>query len=149
VLGKVAGDIMLLAQTEVGEVAERDPGGSSAMPHKRNPIAAVLVSACERHARAGASLLLESLGQEHERAAGAWHAEWAALTTALAATGGAAAAARRSLDGLQVDSERMRANIADGVLAEAARWGIDAASVDDYVGSASAFVDRALAHHRG
>ena len=66
-------------------------GGSSTMPHKRNPVGAVLAVACARHARANAGILLESVVQEHERAVGAWHAEWHALATALAATGGAAA----------------------------------------------------------
>ena len=86
--------------------------------------------------------------QEHERATGAWHAEWHALSTALAATGGAAAAIRRSLDGLQVDPVRMRANISDDTLSEARRLGIDATKPDDYLGSAGVFVDRALALYR-
>jgi 3-carboxy-cis,cis-muconate cycloisomerase len=81
---------------------------------------------------------------EHERAAGAWHAEWHALQTALAATGGAAAAVTRSLDGLDVNAERMRANITPETLSEAERVGIDAARPEDYLGSANAFIDRAL-----
>ena len=85
--------------------------------------------------------------QEHERAVGAWHAEWQALTTALAATGGAAASVRRSLAGLEVDVERMRVNISPGTLAEAARVGVDASRPEDYVGSVDAFIDRALALH--
>ncbi len=111
VLGKIAADVILLAQTEVGEVAEAEGGVSSTMPHKRNPIAAVLAGACARHVRANAALLFESAVQEHERAAGAWHAEWAALSTALGAAAGTAAAVQRSLDGLLVDQERMRANL--------------------------------------
>jgi len=146
---KIATDIVLLAQTEVGEVAEREAGGSSTMPHKRNPVGAVLAVACERHARANAGILMEGVVQEHERATGAWQAEWHALATALAAAGGAAASVRRSLTGLEVDVERMRANITPETLAEAARLGIPAARPDDYLGSADAFVDRALALHRG
>jgi 3-carboxy-cis,cis-muconate cycloisomerase len=146
---KIGGDVVLLAQTEVGEVAERDAGGSSTMPHKRNPVGAVLAIACERHARANAAILLESVVQEHERATGAWHAEWHALTTALAATGGAAAGVRRSLTGLEVDTARMRANIAPETLAEAARFGIEAKRPEDYLGSVDAFVDRALSLHSG
>ncbi|HVC86247.1 MAG TPA: 3-carboxy-cis,cis-muconate cycloisomerase [Gaiellaceae bacterium] len=144
VTAKIAGDIVLLAQTEVGEVAERDAGGSSTMPHKRNPTSAVLAVACARHARANAGLLFESVVAEHERAVGAWHAEWHALATALAATGGAAAAVRRSLTGLEVDVARMRANIVPETLAEAHRFGIDVQDPDGYLGSADAFVDRAL-----
>ena len=148
VLGKIATDIVLLAQTEVAEVAEAAAGGSSTMPHKRNPIAAVLADACVRHVRANASLLFESGVQEHERAAGAWHAEWAALSTALGATAGAASAVRRSLDGLHVDADRMRSNISADVLSEAHRLGIAAETADDYLGSAGALIDRALALYR-
>jgi 3-carboxy-cis,cis-muconate cycloisomerase len=146
---KIAGDVVLLAQTEVGEVAEAEPGGSSTMPHKQNAVAAVIALACERHARANAGILIEGLVGEHERSAGAWHAEWHALTTALAATGGAAASVRRSLSGLHVDVDRMRANVDPGTLAEAERFGIAAARPDDYLGAAGAFVDRALALYRG
>ena len=108
---KIGVDIALLAQTEVAEVAEAEPGGSSAMPQKRNPVGAVLAGACARHVRGHASMLAESVVAEHERAIGAWHAEWGALSGALAYTGGAAAAIRRSLDGLVVDTARMRANL--------------------------------------
>ena len=120
---KIGTDVVLLAQTEVGEVAEAEGGASSTMPHKRNPTNAILADACARHARANAGVLLESAVQEHERAVGAWHAEWHALAAALAATGGAAAAIRRSLDGLVVNAERMRANIGDETLSEARRLG--------------------------
>jgi 3-carboxy-cis,cis-muconate cycloisomerase len=150
VVGKVASDIVLLAQTEVAEVAERTPGGSSTMPHKRNPVAAVLAGACVRHARANSALLLESVVQEHERAVGAWHAEWHALVSALAATGGAVASLGRSLDGLEVDVNRMRANVAAETLSEARGLGFDdVVSPDEYLGSTDAFIDRALALHRG
>src|SRR5207244_3715757 len=65
---KIARDIVLLAQTEVGEVTEGDRGASSTMPHKHNPVQAVLADACARHARASAALLVESGVHEHERA---------------------------------------------------------------------------------
>ncbi|PYO70925.1 MAG: hypothetical protein DMD64_16420 [Gemmatimonadetes bacterium] len=81
---------------------------------------------------------------EHERAAGAWHAEWGALSDALAYTGGAAASLRGALDGLEIDADRMRANIAEETLSEAASFGIDAQRPEDYVGNAGALVDRAL-----
>lgn len=112
-LGKIALDVTLLAQTEVGEVVEGgDGGGSSAMPHKRNPVGAVLTSACARTAHAHASQLLAGLPQEHQRAAGGWQAEWLALSGALAFTGGAAAALRETLDGLEVRPDRMAHNLA-------------------------------------
>jgi 3-carboxy-cis,cis-muconate cycloisomerase len=110
-LGKVALDLVLLAQTEVGEVAEADAGGSSTLPHKRNPGAAVRARACALRAQAAASAVLGAMAQEHERAAGAWQAEWEPLRAALALTGGAAAALREALDRLEVDPERMRANL--------------------------------------
>ena len=110
-LAKIALDVILLAQTEVGEVAEAGAGGSSTMPQKRNPTAAVLAGACARGVRGHAGVLAEAVVVEHERAAGAWQSEWSALSGALALTGGAAAAVRRSLDGLQVDAERMRHNL--------------------------------------
>jgi 3-carboxy-cis,cis-muconate cycloisomerase len=113
-LEKIALDVTLLAQTEVGEVAEHSGGGrggSSTLPHKRNPIGAVLTVACARRVRAGSVILLEAMAQEHERAAGAWHSEWEALTETLAYTGGAAASLGEVLEGLEVRVERMRANL--------------------------------------
>jgi 3-carboxy-cis,cis-muconate cycloisomerase len=145
---KVALDIVLLAQTEVGEVRESAGGGSSTMPHKRNPVASTLARACGARAQAAAGLLLSSLVQEHERAAGAWHAEWSALSDALALTGGAVAWLRQALEGLEVDVERMRANIRGETLSEARSFDIAAARAEDYLGSADAFVNRALDFYR-
>ena len=145
---KIALDVELLAQTEVGEVRVPANGGSSTMPHKRNPVGPALVRANAMQVRAAADLLLAALPQEHERAAGAWHAEWGALSDALAGCGGAAAWLRETLAGLEVDVERMRANIGDETLSEAQRLGIEASGPEDYLGAADAFVDRALAFYR-
>jgi 3-carboxy-cis,cis-muconate cycloisomerase len=93
-------------------------------------------------------VLVAGLDHEHERAAGAWHAEWGALSDALALTGGAAAWMRETLEGLEVDAERMRANVRAEALSEAERVGIDAARPDDYLGAADALIDRALAFYR-
>jgi 3-carboxy-cis,cis-muconate cycloisomerase len=112
-LGKVAGDVALLAMPEIGEVAEGAGGASSAMPHKRNPAAAVLVTACAHRAPGLVATLLAAAPQELQRAAGRWQAEWATLTDLLRIVGGAAGHARRMLAGLRIDSDRMRAN-ADG-----------------------------------
>jgi len=136
-VAKIARDVVLLAQSEVGEVSEGEGGVSSSMPHKRNPAQAVLADACARHARASAALLVECGVHEHERAVGAWHAEWGALNDALAATGGAAAAIARSLGGLRVDAARMRANL-----------GPDLVSEEGSLGSVDVFIDRALALHQ-
>jgi len=121
--GKIALDIVLLAQTEVGEVVEGQPGGSSAMPHKRNPVAAVEADACARGVAAQAAVLLGAMRAEHERAAGAWQAEWHAVGEALRLTAGAVARTRVAVDGLVVDVARMRSNLELGgglVMAEAA-----------------------------
>jgi 3-carboxy-cis,cis-muconate cycloisomerase len=148
-VGKIARDIVLLAQTEVAEVAEAEGGASSTMPHKQNPVQSVLADACARHARANAALLAECGVQEHERAVGAWHAEWGALNGSLAATGAAAAALGRSLAGLKVDAQRMRANLSPDTLSEARRLGLASQEPEDYLGSTDALIDRALALHRG
>ncbi len=112
VAAKIGLDVALLEQTEVGEVSEpAGGGGSSTMPHKRNPVGSAIAGACARQARAAAATLTESLVQEHERAVGAWQAEWSALSSGLASAGGAAAAIRGVLEGLAVDPARMRANL--------------------------------------
>jgi 3-carboxy-cis,cis-muconate cycloisomerase len=129
--GKIAVDVILLAQTEVGEVREGSPGGSSALPQKRNPAAGVEVRAASRAAVAQAGLLLGLMDHEHERAAGSWQAEWPALTELLLLTSGAAAGAREMLEQLVVDDKRMLANLAqggEGLMAESVTMGL-AASV--------------------
>ncbi|MFK3984689.1 3-carboxy-cis,cis-muconate cycloisomerase [Micromonospora sp. NPDC050397] len=123
--GKIALDVGLLAQSEVAEVAEGggpDRGGSSAMPHKRNPVGSILVTAASRRGPHLVATLFSAAVQEHERAAGGWHAEWEPLLDLLRLAGGAAARTRVMLDGLLVRPDRMRANLtATGglVLAEA------------------------------
>jgi 3-carboxy-cis,cis-muconate cycloisomerase len=112
--GKIALDIALLSQTEVGEVAEAEPGISSAMPQKRNPVAAIEADACARGAAAQAAVLIGSLRAEHERAAGAWQAEWPALAEAFRLAAGAVARTRSAVEGLIVNEARMRSNLALG-----------------------------------
>jgi 3-carboxy-cis,cis-muconate cycloisomerase len=110
-IAKPARDVILLSQTEVGELVEVSAGGSSTMPHKRNPVAAISALACARRAPALAGSLLASMDHEHERAAGAWHAEWAPLMDLLVAVGAAAAWLSTSLSDIEIDPERMRANL--------------------------------------
>ena len=117
-LAKIGLDVALLEQTEVAEVKEASGGASSTMPQKQNPVGSALAAACARLASAHASVLVAALPQEHERAVGAWQSEWPALAGALAYTGGAAAAVRKTLTGLEVDAERMRSNVDDSALAE-------------------------------
>jgi 3-carboxy-cis,cis-muconate cycloisomerase len=167
VLAKIGLDVALLAQTEVAEVAEAEAGVSSTMPQKRNPVGSALAIACARQVQGHASVLIAALPQEHERAIGGWHSEWPALSGALAYTGGAADAAFRVLDGLEVDPERMRANLGRAVLAEQAAFALaeqvgrreahdrisregvpDDLDPTSYLGSAETFVDRALTAYR-
>ena len=108
---KIGGDVVLLAQSEVAEVAESSSGGSSTMPQKRNPVRSTLAVACARLANAHTGVLLADLGHVHERGVGGWHAEWEALSGALAFTGGAVEAAADVVTGLDVDAERMRTNL--------------------------------------
>lgn len=110
-VAKIGLDVALLGQTEVGEAVEARGGISSTMPQKHNPVGSALAVACARQVHAQAVVLLAALPQEHERGLGAWHSEWPALSRALAFAGGAADAARRALDGLEVDEERMRENL--------------------------------------
>src|SRR5262249_34903154 len=99
-ISKPARDITLLAQTEVHEVAEANPGASSTMPHKRTPVAAAAALGNALRAPGLVATLLAAMTQEHERAAGAWHSEWAPFSDLLTATASAAAWLRQSLTGL-------------------------------------------------
>jgi 3-carboxy-cis,cis-muconate cycloisomerase len=124
-LSKVARDVTLLAQTEVGEVTEGAGGmggaggagqprrgGSSAMPNKRNPVAAVAILGCAKQAPGLMATLLACAEQEYQRAAGAWHAEWQPYSQLLRLAVAGAAWARELLSSLQVDQARMGANLA-------------------------------------
>jgi 3-carboxy-cis,cis-muconate cycloisomerase len=113
-MGKIATDILLLAQSEVGEVseaAEPGRGGSSTMPQKRNPVDAMEASAAARLAIGLVPVVLAGMVQEHERAAGGWQAEWAAIPDLFCYTAGALDRVRNAIAGLEVDTERMRANL--------------------------------------
>jgi 3-carboxy-cis,cis-muconate cycloisomerase len=199
VAGKVSLDITLLAQTEVGEVAEvaAGRGGSSTLPHKRNPVAAVASRAAAAQTPGLVATLLAAMPQEHERAAGAWHAEWRPLRELLVTGGAAVSWLAESLRSVQIDPAAMRANLdrtgglllaeristalrpnlgrlrAHDVVEEASKIALadDRPLVDvllemppvtealgadevrkqldpvEYVGSAGAMIDRALARH--
>jgi len=142
-LGKIARDVTLLAQPEIGEVREGNPpaelgahrralgpdgaapkdtmaspdggsvrrGGSSAMPHKRNPVAAIAILGCTRRVPGLLATLAAAAEQEHQRAAGAWHAEWEPFGDLLRLTGSASSWAVELLGRLIVDPVRMRANL--------------------------------------
>ncbi|MFF0791378.1 3-carboxy-cis,cis-muconate cycloisomerase [Streptomyces spiralis] len=110
-LGKAAADVLVLSRTEIAELAEGSGGGSSAMPHKANPVRATLITAAARRAPQLAATLYGSLAAEDERPAGAWHAEWEPLRDLLRLVGGAARDAAELAEGLRVDADAMRAHL--------------------------------------
>ena len=113
-LAKMATDVADLASTEVAEVSEPHvPGrrGSSAMPHKRNPVSSTIILAAHGAAPNFAAMLVTAMAAQHERPAGAWHAEWHALPSLFGLASGALAEAKRLAEGLVPDPERMRANL--------------------------------------
>ena len=125
-LGKIGRDASLLMQSEVGELAEPHApghGGSSSMPQKRNPVGCAVVLAAALRAPGLVSTLLAAQVQEHERALGAWHAEWETLPELILLVDGALNALAPVLEGLEVNAARMAANLASSggqVFAEAA-----------------------------
>jgi 3-carboxy-cis,cis-muconate cycloisomerase len=146
VLGKIARDVTLLSQNEVGELREGarpGRGGSSAMAHKRNPVAAISVLACTNRVPGLVATLLAAMVQEHERAAGAWQSEWGTLSELLTLTGSSAAWARELLENLEVVPERMQENLArlaaDGVA--------EAAAPLEHLAGAAILIERALEAH--
>ena len=113
-LAKVATDVMLMMSTEFGEVAEPfvpGRGSSSTMPQKRNPISSELILACAKTVRQHVALILDGMVQDFERATGPWHLEWVALPEAFIMTAGALSNANFMLSGLEVNAQRMRANL--------------------------------------
>ena len=114
VLGKMARDVSLLMQSEVGEVAEAvdsGRGGSSTMPHKHNPVGCVLALAAANRVPGLVATFLSAMIQEHERGAGGWQAEWPTVAAITQATGLAINSMAEVVQGLSVDTARMRSNI--------------------------------------
>ena len=113
-LGKMARDITLMSQVEVAEVSEPSGpgrGGSSTMPHKRNPVGSVIALAAANRVPTLVASFLAGMVQEHERAAGTWQSEWPTIASVIQATGAAAASMAEVAEGLSVDEKRMRKNI--------------------------------------
>ena len=137
ILGKIALDLVLLAQNEVAELtpAEDGRGASSAMPHKHNPVAVIVARAGAKQAPGLAATLFALMEQEHERAAGAWQAEWPTMSRLLTCTGSAAFWLRDALATMKPDEQRMAVNLAT----------LDSTTSTE---SAAALVARTLAKHR-
>jgi 3-carboxy-cis,cis-muconate cycloisomerase len=140
-LGKVARDVSLLMQTEVGEAFEpaaAGKGGSSTMPHKRNPVGCAAILAAAVRVPGLVSTMLAAMGHEHERGLGNWHAEWDTLPEIVCLAAGALAQLIEVLDGLELDPARMAANL------EATRGLILAEAVTMALGGT---IGRLPAHH--
>jgi len=137
-VGKIAGDIALMAQSEIAEVFEpriAGRGGSSAMAHKRNPIGCQIAISAALRMPGLASSILAALPQEHERGLGGWQIEGPVLADMFCLAHGAIQAMATVVEGLELDTARMRANLA------ASGVGVD-------IGESAALVRRALDHHR-
>src|SRR5271156_3368967 len=113
-LGKIARDISLHTQTEVGEVFEPSSagrGGSSTMPHKRNPVTSAIVLSAAVRVPALVSTMLAAMVQEQERGLGGWHAEWETLPDIVRLTAGALHHLTSTITELEIDAPRMRQNL--------------------------------------
>ena len=139
--GKIGRDISLLMQPEVGEAAEgvrAGRGGSSSMPHKRNPALSMLALEAAQRAPGLAATLLAQLAPEHERGLGQWQSQWFTLRELVCACASGAAAIADALEGLQVNEQAMRANL-ESLLKGEPR---------DAFGAARAMIEQALATWR-
>ncbi|MCA4997878.1 3-carboxy-cis,cis-muconate cycloisomerase [Tsukamurella tyrosinosolvens] len=138
--------VTLLSATEVGEVTEDAPGGSSAMPHKRNPVAAITARAAASRVAGPVSTILSTMSHDHQRASGTWHAEWQTIAEIVRGTGGATARLAECLSGLQVHADVMRRNLditGGAILAERVT-----AALADHTDDARAIVTAACASGR-
>ena len=157
-LGKIAKDFSLLSQTEVAEVfepSEPGRGGSSTMPHKRNPVACAAVLSAAIRAPGLVSTMLVAMPQEHERGLGGWHAEWETLPEIVSLAGGAVRTMAEIAPRLEVDADRMSENLAATrglIFAEAVSMAlaqkIGKAKAHDFVEAACAEVRKSGKHLR-
>ena len=149
-LGKIARDASLLMQFEVAEAAEPG-GGSSSMPHKRNPSGCALILAAANRVPALTSAFLAGMVQEHERSVGGWHAEGITIAEVVQSTGSALAAAADLVEHLTVDRDRMRRNLeaTRGVVFAVGDQAPSTDKPEDYLGAAETFRRRLLDEDKG
>jgi len=141
--GKIAADLLVMSQSEVGEARETTGGSSSAMPHKANPAQSVLVASAARQLPALASVIASSAAAEQERPAGAWHAEWQPLRTMLRLSGAAVERTTDLVASVRFDHEAMRRNL-DLLVTT---LGEDEAWVTSHIEHVDVWIDRVLAQH--
>lgn len=139
--GKIAADLLVMGQTEVGEARERAGGPSSSMAHKANPTQSVLVSSAARQLPAFAAVLGASASPEQERPAGAWHAEWQPLRAMLRLAGGAAERSASYVPHVGFDHDMMRRNLGS-LLTALGKDMVWATAETEHVG---VWIDRVLA----
>lgn len=149
--GTIGGNVALLARTEIGELDDGAEGASSAMPHKSNPVRAVLVNAAARQVPLLAAQLHLDAATVDERPDGAWHAEWQPLRELLRTAGGAAATTRELVDGLRIHESAIAEHVsasAHDLVSESARYG-PVTDPAEYLGDADQLTTRLLAAARG
>lgn len=152
VFGLVGTNVATLSRTEIGELSESSPGGSSTMPQKQNPVASVMLRSVSLRAPGLASTLhVAAASVVDERPDGAWHAEWPTLRELLRLVVGGAATLVELTGGLTVDTAAVATDLAltgDGILAERVALGGSAGTPAEYVGLSDAFIDAAIARAR-
>ncbi|HET8962031.1 lyase family protein [Nocardioides sp.] len=143
--GRIAGDVLVLSRPEIGELAEGSGGGSSTMPHKRNPVLSTLVRRAALAApQLAATLHLAAADTVDERDAGAWHAEWATVAALVRRTVVAGSQATELLSGLEVNTQRMAATLAAADTGSEQRAMAELAGrapADQYLGAADQIID--------
>lgn len=142
--GKIAADVLVLSQTEIGEAREGAAGGSSSMPHKANPVRSVLINSAARQLPGLGAILGGSATPEQERPAGAWHAEWQPLRRMLRLAAAIAERTRTVADGLVLDDAAIERNV-ELLLTNLGR---DRDWLTATITPASGWIDRVLRQHR-
>ncbi|HEU5456349.1 MAG TPA: lyase family protein [Nocardioides sp.] len=150
--GRIANDVLGLSRPEIGELAEGEGGGSSTMPHKRNPVLSALIRrAALADPQLAATLHAAAANSVDERAAGAWHTEWATIATLVRRTVVAGSQASDLLAGLRVHADRMAATLGAADIGSEQQSMAELAGREpstDYRGATDEIIDAALERAR-